>query len=131
MSAREALRALLESLPACEALCPDGIFTEAGAGARGGALCLEEELGRTEDILGQVTRRLRWRLWLPRCAGGEEARAALAAGCERLRAEALRAGTSFDAVEMTPLRLARLDGGTGAFYVDITTTSTERKEANG
>lgn len=128
MSARETLRALLEGLPACGALCPEGIFTEAGAEAGGGALCLEEELGRTEDILGQVTRRLRWRLWLPRCAESEEARAALAAGCERLRAQARQAETSFDAVEVAPLRLARLDGGTGAFYVDITTAGTERKE---
>lgn len=129
MNIGRTLQATLENLPACRTLCPDGIYTGGSAQPGAGALYQEEELARSEDISGNITRRLRWRLWLAHNAQTEKARCRTQTLCDTLRSAIEQAALpeNFERLTAGPLRTAHVGtGGSGAYYMDLELTVTER-----
>ena len=131
MNAGQTLRDFLAGLAPVQGLCPEGLALEGRAGPGLGALCFAGQAARSADIAGNVTRVLRWRLWLARPALTDAARTGTQVQCEALRTAletaALPAGC--EALTAAPVRCETAGpGGESAYCMDLELTVTERME---
>lgn len=121
----------MEQLAGCQALFAKGIACEGQAEPGAGALCCTGQAQRTEDIAGNVTRTVRWRLWLVRPAMAQSQRTQTSELCEALRLELESAALPEDWQQLTaaPVRCEAMGpGGEGSYYMDLELTVTERME---
>lgn len=131
MNPGKTLLALTEGLPAAQALFPEGIALEGQAAPGAGALCFTGEKARSEDIAGNVTRTLGYRLWAACPALDEAARGAALAQCEALRT-ALEAAALPDGCDRLTAGCGRCGavspGGEGGLFMELELTVTERMD---